>query len=62
MSDLTEIEAELDASFEIELARSSALRALAVHSGREAVYHAWRFGWIVGKQAGLAQAQEVLSK
>lgn len=59
---MSDVEAELDASFEIELARSDALRALTVHSGRKIVYHAWRLGWVVGKQAGLAQAQEVLSK
>jgi hypothetical protein len=59
---LDELQAELDASFEIELARSAALRGLVVHSGRGVVYHAWKLGWIVGQQKGLAKAQEVFSK
>lgn len=59
---LDELQAEVDAAFEIELARSAALKALAHRFGREAVYLAWRLGWIVGQQAGLSKAQEVLSK
>lgn len=62
MDDLAALEAEFEAAFLIEIARSAALRALVAHSGRMVVYHAWRLGWIVGKQAGLSQAQEVFTK
>lgn len=59
---ITEVETELEASFAIELVRSNALRALVAVSGRDVVYIAWKLGWIVGKQAGLAQAEEIFSK
>jgi hypothetical protein len=60
MSDLSELEAEMQAAFEIQLARSEGLRALVEYAGRQIVWHAWRLGWATGKQAGLEKAQQVL--
>ena len=57
---MTQIEAEVDAAFAIELASSAALRAMVEKYWREAVYTAWRLGWCGGVSAGLQKAQRIL--
>lgn len=61
MTDTTEVAAEAEAAFEIDVARSKSLpKAIAIY-GRTPIFLIWRMGWCTGKSAGLGQAKAMLT-
>ena len=56
------IGSEMEAAFAVAFAQSMALQELAALAGKENASLLWRMGWIAGKEAGLAQAQQIMTK
>lgn len=52
-----ELQAEVEAAFEIEWARNNFLRELSAIGGKARVKALWQVGWITGHQAGLEAAK-----
>lgn len=59
--DTTEIAAEAEAAFAMDLARSEGLQAAMNLYGKPPVWMIWRMGWCVGKSDGLAHAKRILT-
>ena len=54
-----ELLAQIDASYEIERARTEAVRWLAIMMGDRACKDLWRLAWITGHRAGLQSAMDL---
>jgi len=54
-------QSEMDAAFAIAFAQSEALQHLALQVGKENASILWRMGWIAGKEAGLAMANDIMN-
>lgn len=61
-TDTTEIAAEADGSFAIDMARSDSLKKAAALFGTDAVRLIWRMGWCSGKSAGLDHARRIITE
>lgn len=57
-----ELLAQIDAAYDVERVRSTALRTLAVMVGDKECRGLWRMAWIQGHQAGLAAAKEIFNE
>lgn len=60
-TDTTEVAAEAEAAFAIDLARSDSLQKAIELWGQRPVFLMWRMGWCTGKSAGLEQAQRIMT-
>jgi hypothetical protein len=58
---MSQLRAQVDADFAIELARNAALRALVEMHGRDAVEMSWKLGWFSGYGIGLDKAKEIMA-
>ena len=59
--DTTEIEAEAEAAFAVDVARSKSLPGAIALWGRKPVFMLWRMGWCTGKSAGLEHAKNLFT-
>ncbi len=62
VTDTTEVAAECEAAFDIDLLQSEALRKAVAIFGRKPMYLIWQRGWCTGKSAGLDHARRVFEE
>lgn len=61
-TDTTEIEAEAEAAFAIDVARMKSLSHAIEIYGHRFVFLLWRMGWCTGKSAGLEEAKRLFAE
>lgn len=54
-----ELQAELEAAYEIEWVRNDFLRQLSAIAGKAHVKSLWSIGWVTGHRAGLEAAKNL---